>query len=361
MLPVFSPDFCGVMSVFVDTGALMVFHGQGGCVGNFAYADEIRWQDSDKKLLLSRISEAETVTGGDEIFMKKMVSAIEKDHSRLAVITSSPIAMITGIDIPALAKMAEKRTGIPVLGINSHGFKTYEFGQELAYQALYEHFLKGKKKTEKRNAAVILGATSLDGFDDAILQDFKEFLHEEGYGEILVWGMNGGIRDVEQTINAAEIFVVSGSAISTAKLIREEFGIPFRVGIPMGRRFREKMEKQPTRSEKVLVLAEQVTANSVREYLEQEKGMQKVTVASMFTMHDEWKREGDIQIACEDDLKVYGEQEKFDYIIADHLFQQVITAEKQFINLPHTAVSGWVNTEKLISVIGKKADDIFCF
>ena len=330
-------------------------------MGNFAYADEIRWQRSDKKLLLSRISEAETVTGGDEIFMKKMVSAIEKDGSSLAVITSSPIAMITGVDIPALAKMAEKRTGIPVLGINSHGFKTYEYGQELAYLELYRHFLKGKTAGKKENTAAIIGATSLDGFDDDILMDYREFLLRKGYEDVLVWGMKGGISDIERTKEAKDVFVVSVSGIKTAELIEKEFGIPYHTGIPVGRRFFENVERPAPGNEKVLILAEQLTANSIRDYLEQEKGMRSVTVASMFTMQESLKRPGDRFISCEDELKEYGEAQKFDYIIADHLYEKVITAGKQFINLPHTAVSGWVNTEKLISIIGDKGDALLNF
>lgn len=359
MLPVFSPDFCGVMSVFLDTDALQIFHGQGGCVGNFAYGDEIRWQESNKKLLVSRISEAETVVGSDESFIEKAVSAIKTDNSKLAVVISSPIAMVTGIDICALANVIEKKTGIPVLGINAHGFKTYEYGQELAYEQLYYHFLEKKEKGEKENTAVVIGATSLDGFDNKILDEYQEFLLNLGYDEVLVWGMRSGISDVERTKDASRIYVVSKSGIKVAKMIQERFGIPYSIGIPVGNRFSGQLEIPEKRNEKTLVLADQVTACSVREYLEKERGMQHVTVASMFTMCEELNRPGDKFISCEDELMKYGMEEEFDYIVADKLYEKVISAKKKFICLPHTAVSGWVNTEKLLSIIGKNAENVF--
>lgn len=41
--------------------------GQGGCTGNYCYADEFRWMDKKKNVFHTNISEIEAITGNDSI------------------------------------------------------------------------------------------------------------------------------------------------------------------------------------------------------------------------------------------------------------------------------------------------------
>ena len=56
-LPSLASDYSGAFSVLFEMNCLKVLHGQGGCTGNYCYADEFRWMDREKNVFHSGMSE----------------------------------------------------------------------------------------------------------------------------------------------------------------------------------------------------------------------------------------------------------------------------------------------------------------
>lgn len=359
MLPVPAPDYCGAMSVFVKMNCLMVFHGQGGCVGNYAAVDEIKWMETGKRLVLSRISETEAVVGCDESFVQRVVDAFEAVDCEFVVIFSSPIAMITGIDIPALCRIIEEKINHPVLAMNTHGFVSYDSGIEMAYEQIYKCFVKSAKeqRTEcSRKIANIIGATSYDGFSDQSISDLKARLYDEGYDDVLCWGENILQEEWGKAGSATKNYVVSVSGLKTAEMMKNEMGIPYETGIPVGKT--DENQKCKIKSEqRTLVIGEQIQSNAIRKCLENEFGINTVDVISIFNMDQSLMRTQDRAFENESDLIEYLNKGKWDYVIADSLYKVLFPEKICFISLPHLALSSRINTKALVDLIGEKGSE----
>ncbi len=354
MLPVAAPDYCGAMSVFVKMNCLMVFHGQGGCVGNYAAVDEIKWMETGKRLVMSRISETEAVTGCDESFVKRVVDAFQRVNCEFVVIFSSPIAMITGIDIPALCRIIEEKINHPVIPMNTHGFTSYEAGIEMAYEHIYNRFVKeasGQEKCTGRTASLI-GATSYDGFSDQAIQDMKDKLYAKGYDQVLCWGEDFPSEKWTDVRNAEKNYVVSVAGLKVAEIMEKEMGIPYEAGIPVGTE--NVAEGQKKSEQRVLIIGEQIQGNSLRECLKREFGIEAVDVVSMFKMEASLMQTQDKAFKNEGELTEYLKTGQWDYVIADPLYKVLISEKAGFIPLPHLAVSSRINTKELVNLVGEK-------
>ncbi len=354
MLPVAAPDYCGAMSVFVKMNCLMVFHGQGGCVGNYSAVDEIKWMETGKRLVMSRISETEAVTGCDESFVEKVVDAFKRVNCEFVVVFSSPIAMITGIDIPALCRIIEKKIEHPVIAMNTHGFTSYAAGIELAYEQIYNHFIKQNSEQKKcmGKTASLIGATSYDGFPDQSVQDMKDRLYAEGYDQVFCWGEDFPLGKWADVKNTEKNYVVSVAGLKVAEAMKKEMGIPYEVGIPVGMKDDEP-ENQKETDLRILIIGEQIQGNSIRACLEREFGIEAVDVVSMFKMEASLMREKDKAFKNENELTEYLKAGEWDYVIADPLYKVLVSEKVGFIPLPHLAVSSRINTKELVNLIGE--------
>ena len=92
---------------------------------------------------------------------------------------------------------------------------------------------------------------------------------------------------------------------------------------------------------KILVVHEQVTANSCREAL-LKLGASKVDVASWFMMKEELRGDGDLQLREESDIAEAVRRGGYDMIIADPVMIPLVGRyfDGVFADLPHFAVSG---------------------
>ena len=124
--------------------------------------------------------------------------------------------------------------------------------------------------------------------------------------------------------------------------MESKYGIPFRCHNPLAKNLIDKIAgKTQIRGKRILVVHEQVTANSCREAL-RDLGAEHVDVASWFMMKEELLEAGDLRLREESDAARAVKSGEYDMIIADPAMLPLMGDCRNgvFAGLPHFAVSG---------------------
>ena len=343
-MPAFASDYGGAMAVFFEMNCLKLVHGPGGCCGNFCHCDELRWQEGTKNIYHSGLRDIEAITGDDSIVIDKVKRAFRDIEPRFVVFAGSPITMLIGTDLNAIGKELEESLGCPVIMIHSTGIKRYDEGQSEAYQSLVDTFVTAQDLTEGCPDANLIGATPLDGWEDSIVNSMKTYLGAAGYNKVSVWGMGSDVDEISKASAARKNYALNVSALKAARMLRERYGIPYETGIPiaMGRQL---PEFDVGGSRRILIIAEQLWANSVRNALREIFSEVKVDVASFFMMENEYMESEDIMLTYESDLEDLIEaRAAYDLVIGDAYVLKVLPKEQKCIRVPHPAVSAHNNT-----------------
>ncbi len=117
ILPVYAADISGVCSALYELGGMTVMHDASGCNSTYTTHDEPRWYSMDSMVYISALSELEAVMGDDDKLVRDIVDAARNLHPRFICLGGTPIPMMMGTDFKGLARMIEKETGIPTLGL----------------------------------------------------------------------------------------------------------------------------------------------------------------------------------------------------------------------------------------------------
>ena len=371
-LPPFSPDYSGVCSALYALGGLVVIHDAAGCTGNYTGYDEPRWYGSDSMVYCSSLREVSAVLGDESVTIEKIVTAARERAPKFIAILGSPVPMVIGTDLQGIAKELENRTGLPSFGFSTTGLGYYDKGAGEAFVRLARHFVK--QPQEKLPKAInLLGATPLDfGVNDDI-QQCKIFFEKAGFTVLCDYAMLSSLEDIQQSGKASANVVLSASGLPVAKHFYREFGTPYVCGVPIGAnaanaliaRLEQAMQtgkphtapessiKSEGQTEKdVLIVHDQIVANSLRLALQDDFGKKNVHVATPFGFDTDISVAGDAQARSELELtRLFNSG--YDTIIADPLLAQVLPPDNgvAFIPLPQVAVSSklyWHNTPNLV-------------
>ena len=301
----FAPDQSGAAAVFCELGGMVIILDAGGCAGNICGFDEPRWFDSKSAIFSAGLRDMDAILGRDERLVEKVEQACKKVDCRFVAIIGTPVPSVIGTDYRALGRMIKKKTGLPVLAVDSNGVKDYDDGIRKAIEALFKGFA-GKpsdfvKPSEsvrpsesekpfdyriertpedhmdcklacKPSVAVgILGVTPLDvttaGPAAAVLQDYYR---GKGYAPVYTYGMDSGIDDIIHADRVGENIVIAPAALPAARYLKEKFGSPYRTDYPL--------ETLPAWGEilghlsdmagkRILIIHQQMLANALREYI----------------------------------------------------------------------------------------------
>lgn len=349
-LPALAADYSGAFSVLFEMNCLKILHGQGGCTGNYCYADEFRWMDKKKNVFHSNMSEIEAIVGDDSIVINKTVQAQKDLECGFIAICSSPIPTVLGTDIRAIARIIEKKAGCPVLGLDTHGLGRYDDGQKMAYEALMNRFAlqdTNRDVTEggTRKIVNVIGATPLDGWSQEMADDLTSVLINQGYQRIHIWGMGADIQEIAVSRYASFNIAVSVSGLSTVRKLEKEFGTPYETGFVIGPGEEVPEDKTIGRGKRACVLTEQFTGNMIRVCLREQFGVEDVDVVSFFAMDEEYMEAGDAHVHYEEDLeKLIEERMPYDVVIGDAFISRFFQEEQPYIVIPHPAVCAHNNT-----------------
>ena len=111
-LSTYTADVSGVCSALFELGGMTVMHDASGCNSTYNTHDEPRWYDMDALVFISGLSELEAVLGDDEKLIEDTVRAAKELSPRFIALAGTPIPMITGCDLAAIAREIESRSGV---------------------------------------------------------------------------------------------------------------------------------------------------------------------------------------------------------------------------------------------------------
>lgn len=335
----FAPDQSGAVSVLYELGGILVICDAGGCVGNVCGFDEPRWFSKKSAIFSAGLRDMDAILGRDDRLVAKLSDAAGKVAASFAAIIGTPVPAVIGTDYKALGRMTEKKTGLPVITVDTDGMELYDAGQEKAYLALFKAFAVEKLPVEAGRIG-ILGATPQDVSDLHFPEKIKAALEKDACNRnIICYGMGDGLDAVKTASAAEKNLVVSPSGLAAARYLEESFGTPYEACYPLAKELIPEDGYDYT-GKKVLVVHQQVIANAIRDEIRTRSGAE-VTVGSWFAMKPELKEEGDLALKEEDDFTELAENGGWDVIFADGCMARMIPKfTGKFVNVTHFAVSG---------------------
>jgi hypothetical protein len=314
------------------------------------------------------------VMGDDEKLIEKILDASADLAPRFIAVLGSPVPMVIGADMQGIAAEIESRSGIPSFGFSTTGLDYYDKGISSAFIAIAAKFVKPAHK-KRPGSMNLLGLTPLDYSANRNAADMREFFASNGWEVLSVFAMNSGLDDMERCAEAGVNLVVSSSGLALARYFEREHGIPFVCGSPLGDKSSKILQnrllgapgaktpgagthsadKGPASGPKVLIMHEQIIANSIRDCLEADYRISDAAVAAPFSFSDSIARQGDMNPSCEKDIaNILGRG--FDVIVADPLFRDLMPecSQARFIEFPHVAVSSKLYWNRYPEMIGSR-------
>ena len=297
----FAPDQSGAVSMCYALEGMVVIVDAGGCAGNICGFDEPRWQPDYGKdsrvgaVFSAGLRDMDAILGRDEALVSKLVEAAGEVNAAFIALVGTPVPAVIGTDLSAVARMAQRATGLPCIAIETDGMHLYDQGIEDALLALVKTLpsLEAGKgnavseagtgnaaaKTEAGNAVSkadnavsevkagnaaakagagnaaakpetddnascgslhkpggricgVLGLTPLDLFDPQWMDAIREALLAQGYDDVLMPGIEDGTDAFFRMRQAEQNYVVSPAGIAAAKYLEQAFGTPYVVTFP---------------------------------------------------------------------------------------------------------------------------------
>ena len=221
--------FCGSRVVLYPIAdALHIVHGPIGCA---AYTWDIRGALSSGPQLhrhsfSTDLQEMDVIFGGEKKLEAALLELIAHHSPKAAFVYSTCIVGIIGDDVSAVCKRVAERTGIPVIGVHSEGFKgTKKDGYRAACEAIYKLVGTGDTSAISPHSINILGEFNLAG-ETWILRDYYKRL---GIEVVACLTGDSRIEDIRRAHGAKlNLVQCSGSMTSLAKMMERDYGIPFK-------------------------------------------------------------------------------------------------------------------------------------
>ena len=290
----------------------------------------------------------DAILGRDDKLVEKLADAARMIPASFAAIVGTPVPAVIGTDYRALCRMAEKKTGLPVIGVDTDGMEYYDRGLEKAYLALVKAFcrrqdgresLSGDSACEAASRTVgIWGYSPLDFAGILSEEELRKQIRQMGYGEIICCGAGSRAGDLHKLAGAEKNLVLSPAGEAAARWLQEEFGTPWEYWVPHADSILDRFTSSMPAG-KTLVVHQQVLADAFCASL-RGKGMQADS-AGFFMMTLGLQRADHVRLREETDLRALVQERKYDNVIADRSLKPILAGlPVRFFHLPHFAVSG---------------------
>ena len=336
----FAPDQSGAVSALFEFGGLIAICDAGGCTGNICGFDEPRWFTRRSAIFSAGLRDMDAILGRDDRLVAKLQAAMDGSGLAFSAIIGTPVPAIIATDFKALKRMAEKRTGLPAITVDTTGTRHYDVGASDAWLELFKTFAAEPLPVESGTVG-ILGASPLDFPTLDAGKQLASTLENEGWQTVRCYGMGAGLDAVKTASAAAKNIVVSPAGLAAAKYLQTTFGTPFGARCPwLPPRL---LDALPTLAgKKTLVIHQQFAANAVRDALLKIDAGSDVTVASWFMMEPEFMRDGDFRIESEDAFIEAVANGEYDTVVCDSRLRVALPCDRAFdiVDFPHFAVSG---------------------
>jgi nitrogenase molybdenum-cofactor synthesis protein NifE len=220
--------FCGSRVVLYPIAdALHLIHGPIGCA---AYTWDIRGSLSSGSELhrmsfSTDIHENEVIYGGEKKLYAALCELIAKYEPKAAFVYSTCIVGLIGDDVGAICARVEKEHNIQVIPVHSEGFKgTKKDGYRAACEAVFQLTGKDNVTPVSPFSINILGDFNLAGETWII----KEYYRRMGVEVTSCITGDGRVAEIGRAHRASlNVVQCSGSMTYLAKMMKEQYGIPF--------------------------------------------------------------------------------------------------------------------------------------
>lgn len=392
----FTPDQSGAVSVLFHYGGMLIIMDAGGCVGNICGYDEPRWDKKKSAIFSAALRDLDAILGRDELLIQKTKEALGDIDAKFVGLIGTPVPAVIATDYRALKRLMETDFEVPVVPVETNGIDMYDEGVSRAFLQILKNYLfeeggsgarfiaNGSLKQEAVNLDTleklgklgklgrksaservgVIGFTPLDTPGSGDYEDMMTALREQGVDNPIIYGMNDTLEDVAAAAHVARNIVVSPGGVKPARWLSDKYGVPYEICYPLPRDRADEfsckvMEHEP---EKVLIVHQQVLANSLRDVLigaSEDKSLERVDVASWFMMSKEVRHENDTKLNEEEELMKLVDAEGYDMVIGDPLIKRALPGWKgTFLSLPHFAISASLYSSSSDKEYWQKAGDV---
>jgi nitrogenase molybdenum-cofactor synthesis protein NifE len=220
--------FCGSRVVLYPiSDAIHLVHGPIGCA---AYTWDIRGALSSGEQLhrlsfSTDLGENDVIYGGEKKLYAALVELIDEYKPKAAFVYSTCIVGIIGDDVDAVCKKVSAEKGIPVIPVESPGFKgTKKDGYVAACEALLKLVGTGSTQGIPKLSLNILGDFNVAG-ETWIVKKYYEHMGVKVVSSITG---DGRVEDIKKAHGASlNVVQCSGSMTHLAKEMKAKYGIPF--------------------------------------------------------------------------------------------------------------------------------------
>jgi nitrogenase molybdenum-cofactor synthesis protein NifE len=222
-------SFCGSRVVLYPIAdAVHLVHGPIGCA---AYTWDIRGALSSGPSLhrlsfSTDMQEKDVVYGGEKKLHQAVKELAEQYKPNAVFVYATCIVGVIGDDVKAICKKAQAELGIPVIPVDSEGFKgSKKAGYHAACDALMNHLVgTGDVSAIGPHSINILGDFNLAG-EIWMIEDYYRRMGIETVCRITG---DGRIDDVRRMHGAAlNLVQCSGSVTRLAEAMKKKYGIPY--------------------------------------------------------------------------------------------------------------------------------------
>ncbi|MEG1175856.1 MAG: nitrogenase component 1 [Ruthenibacterium sp.] len=392
IISTYAADVSGVASALFELGGMTVMHDASGCNSTYNTHDEPRWYDTDSLVFLSGLSEMEAVMGDDGKLIDDIAAAAQELRPAFLAVAGTPIPMMVGTDLKAVAAVLEARTGIPSFGFATNGMHSYLSGASMAFAALAKHMVAPVAADAPRHEMLcvnLLGATPLDFSINGSVAAIADAVRCGGAQVISTWAMGSTLAELKRSGSADVNLVVSYCGLAAARILQQRFGTPYVVGVPIGSALTQiilsalaasaadkkcriayqaadKQDKKACECDAsslkrsahpalpvVTLIGESVYSCSLAAALWAERGIPARVLCPLET-EPSLLRAQDFVAPDEDDLSPLlcaTAQTPASVIVADPLYRPLCPADAAFVPLPHEAFSGRIYRKNIPNLI----------
>ncbi|MFA6500147.1 MAG: nitrogenase iron-molybdenum cofactor biosynthesis protein NifE [Desulfurivibrionaceae bacterium] len=219
--------FCGSRVVLYPIAdALHLVHGPIGCA---VYTWDIRGALSSgpelhRMSFSTDMQEIDVIFGGEKKLYNALVELIDRHSPKAAFVYSTCIVGIIGDDMEAVCRRVSEEKGIPVLPVQSEGFKgNKRAGYKAACNAMRQLVGMGDTSTISKYSLNILGDFNLAGEIWLI----REYFARMGVEVVANITGDGRVGDIQRAHGAAlNVVQCSGSTMDLARMMEEDYSIP---------------------------------------------------------------------------------------------------------------------------------------
>ena len=368
IISTYTADVSGVASALFELGGMTVIHDASGCNSTYNTHDEPRWYNHDSLVFISALSEMDAMMGSDDKLINDIIETARELHPKFIAIAGTPIPMMIGTDLNAIAKVVEDSTGIPSFGLNTNSMHTYISGISKAFLALAKRFVKTDSHRQQGTGKVnIIGLTPLDYSINGSDSSMRQWLQDSGMQVCSSWAMGSTLEEIENAGNADVSLVVSYDGLAAARYLYDTYQIPYVIGSPLGSSFSDMLVQalkeastsgqcsvpylhSGNDSSHIVLIGESVYCESLASSIAHEYGKPCRVICPVET---EQKLLNAVDVIAEDEDDIIPGLSEDDIIIADPLYKPICPPGSRFYSLPSESFSGRIYRQDIPNLINR--------